>query len=659
MPGTVACPTCGADGTEYANWVIQETLAKEREVKPKIGLRRPIKEESLPNATQPGEPTGDNASGLPKSCYIHADQPIEAFCLFCKKPICLTCMKHTGYFCSIYCRTRAEQEGMDIPEYAGQERLVKAREYKRVSQVGTAILLALVALFIAYEWYVISGQKPKLKFSKSISASDGLQHVQFVSDHEILLVGADKVSLLDFKKNQPVWSTPLAAQGASDPVYEESFGAAPTVRVRDDGIWLVEGRHVVFLDRSTGTKKVDVQTDGPIEETSFGDGAMMVVSSKGANDRVFTRIELPSGTQQVEQRTVPVVPPRRFGSDGDAEAAAAEPYVPEEQHEFPTDGSTVAQLDVKLIEKKLASVETMKPAQQNKQEFENLQVTQSKEYAEDVLNEMNRMKTGGTKRIDQSRYAVTVRRIFSKDAPPWTSEVTGLPALFSLPSVDVLVAGNVMYVVGKDDQKLWQANLSYPIAPQFRQQGGLWGYEGPKHTAAPCMERGDTLYFFDQGVLSAFDTKSGAARWRIPTVGVSQIQFDDAGMLYVTTTTAGPESIQYSEQVNLSDKVEPIILKVDPANGKILWRADKVGESCHLSGKFIYTTKTQAPPGLVALTSHSTLATNFHLFRLNSRNGKQVWDYSREGRPISLDFHDKEILIQFNDRIEVLSFLAL
>src|SRR5579871_5308837 len=118
------------------------------------------------------------------------------------------------------------------------------------------------------------------------------------------------------------------------------------------------------------------------------------------------------------------------------------------------------------------------------------------------------------------------------------------------------------------------------------------------------MERGDTLYFFDQGVLSAFDTKSGAARWRIPTVGVSQIQFDDAGMLYVTTTTAGPESIQYSEQVNLSDKVEPIILKVDPANGKILWRADKVGESCHLSGKFIYTTKTQAPPGLVALTSH-------------------------------------------------------
>ena len=31
MPGQVLCPTCGADGTEYANWVIQQTLATQPE----------------------------------------------------------------------------------------------------------------------------------------------------------------------------------------------------------------------------------------------------------------------------------------------------------------------------------------------------------------------------------------------------------------------------------------------------------------------------------------------------------------------------------------------------------------------------------------------------------------------------------------------------
>jgi outer membrane protein assembly factor BamB len=186
-----------------------------------------------------------------------------------------------------------------------------------------------------------------------------------------------------------------------------------------------------------------------------------------------------------------------------------------------------------------------------------------------------------------------------------------------------------------------------------------WGGEGGASAAAPCIERGDTVYFFDQGVLTAFDAKSGAARWRMPSVGISKIQFDDTGSLYVTTTSASPESIQYSEQVNLADKVEPIILKVDPSNGKVLWRVEKLGDECYLAGKYVYFTKTRAPSGLIALTSHTIAATNFRLYRFNPRNGKQVWEYYREGNPSSLDFHDNAILFQFPDRVEVLKFLAL
>jgi outer membrane protein assembly factor BamB len=692
IPGSVFCPTCGADGTEYANWVIEETLGAQQEAKPRIGLKRATEADPIADTAQPSGTTDDGAPGLPKFCFIHKDQPVEVFCLTCKKPICLKCMKQTGYFCSIYCRSRAEQAGMEIPEYAGQERVVRAREYKRVTQMGTALLLALLALFIAYEWYEVSGQKPKLEFSMPATGGGRLQSAQFVSDHELLLVGADKVSVYDFQKDQPVWSKsltsyrppqppalPQVAQAEQsgdeakltklDPAamkklaeqmaeYEDYFTPNTTVRVAGDGIWVTMGRNIVCFDRATGAEKTKTQVDGRIQEMTFGDDAMIVVSSKGAYNRIFTRIELPSGTQQTEQDFLPEPPRRAATFDPDA-PVSSDPYVPEEQHEFVAAGTNVARLDVKLVEKKLVTVDTMKPVQQNKQEFENLQVTQSREYAEDVLNEMKRMRGGATARVDRSRYAATIQRVFGNDVAPWTDEVTGPPVLFALKTVDVLVAGNVMYVLNKSNQKLWQSTLSYPVAVQFRSQRTSWGYAARESATAPCIERGDTLYFFDQGVLTAFDTKSGTARWRMPSVGISKIQFDDKGMLYVTTTSASPESIQYSEQVNLSDKVEPIILKVDPANGKVLWRVEKIGDDCYLSGKYVYFTKTRAPSGLIALTSHTVAPTNFRVYRFNPRNGKQVWEYYREGSPSSLDFHDNAILLQFPDRIEVLKFLAL
>src|SRR5580704_11652870 len=116
MPGQVLCPTCGADGTDYANGVIQEALANQPQAAPKIKLRRSVADEP---AVTP-EAAAEEPGGLPKFCFIHKEEPLEAFCLTCKKPICLKCMKQTGYFCSIYCRNRAQQAGMDIPVYAGQ-----------------------------------------------------------------------------------------------------------------------------------------------------------------------------------------------------------------------------------------------------------------------------------------------------------------------------------------------------------------------------------------------------------------------------------------------------------------------------------------------------------------------------------------------------------
>ena len=162
-----------------------------------------------PPPVEQAHATDEAETERPKFCHIHRDQPAAAFCLACKKPICLKCMKQSGYFCSLYCRGRAEREGMDIPEYAGQERLVRAREYTTVTRIGTAILLLLFGLFATYEWYTLFGQKPSVRFSMPLAKNEILADAQFLSDHELLLVSSDKVSDYDFKKSQPVWSASL------------------------------------------------------------------------------------------------------------------------------------------------------------------------------------------------------------------------------------------------------------------------------------------------------------------------------------------------------------------------------------------------------------------------------------------------------------------
>ena len=72
-------------------------------------------------------------------------------------------------------------------------------------------------------------------------------------------------------------------------------------------------------------------------------------------------------------------------------------------------------------------------------------------------------------------------------------------------------------------------------------------------------------------MLTAFDIATGNARWRLPSIGVVGLFFDDKGMLFVNTTTADPENIKYSRQIDITQKIEAILLKIDPQTGRTLW----------------------------------------------------------------------------------------
>ena len=165
------------------------------------------------------------------------------------------------------------------------------------------------------------------------------------------------------------------------------------------------------------------------------------------------------------------------------------------------------------------------------------------------------------------------------------------------------------------------------------------------------MESPDALYVFDQGMLTCFELGSGQARWRLTSVGVSRVQFDPQGRLYVNTTTASPDLIDFPQQLNPRERPQPVIMKVDPATGKVLWKVAQIADDCILSGQYVYAAYLSGGLG--------GGGTFFNLYRLDPANGKQLWHYYQERWPRNMGYQGTSFLLQWKDEVQVLKFLTL
>ena len=317
------------------------------------------------------------------------------------------------------------------------------------------------------------------------------------------------------------------------------------------------------------------------------------------------------------------------------------------------DQNGYVEMVARVLESRIVTREAMKPAGPSVLNG-NLNASQTAAVANETLNEMQRNRGGDTVQEDLSRYQVTLRRTDSGTAADWTGEVIGPPALFTLKTVNVLTARTNVVILDKANKKLWQAALTYNVAIRSRSANGQASQFGD----GPCVERGGTLYVFDQAVLTAFDLATGNARWRLPSVGVVGLFFDDKGMLFVNTTTADPESIKYSRQIDITQKTEAVLLKIDPQTGRTLWSVKPGGFISYLSGKFIYTVQAVDPGDDNGSVTGIQLPAFMRIRRINPANGRVLWEYSQERAPLDVQFKDNSIQIVFKKEVQVLKFLS-
>jgi outer membrane protein assembly factor BamB len=287
-----------------------------------------------------------------------------------------------------------------------------------------------------------------------------------------------------------------------------------------------------------------------------------------------------------------------------------------------------------------------------------LNAAQTTTAANEILNEMQRNRGGDTITEDESRYQVAVHLPGDAGPADWTGEVIGPPQLFVLKTVNVVAAGKSVIVLDQANKKLWSAELTYNVAAA----GGVPG-ESSQFGAGPCVEHGDTLYVFDQAVLSAFDLSTGNARWRLPSVGVIGLFFDGQDNLYVNTTTGNPDDIKYSRQIDLARKTEAVLFKLDPKTGKTLWSIKPGGYVSYLSGKYIYTVESYDPnPADVEETSDMMAALQkpayLSIKRIRPSDGRVLWEHAEDRCPVAVRFDENSLELIFKKEVQVLRYLA-
>lgn len=342
--------------------------------------------------------------------------------------------------------------------------------------------------------------------------------------------------------------------------------------------------------------------------------------------------------------------------DGKTAAPAKVPSAPTEIFSLVPTKEGCLQFSARLLERKIVVRTVMKAKPAKSALSGDVRATDTGAIANEILNEIQRDRGGDTINEDQSRYGVTVRRADGKNTSAWSGEVVGPPGLIPLQTVNVLTAGNTLVVLNKENKKLWEQTLTFSVPTDS------FAYEtGEASGAGPCVERDGTLYVADQGVLTAFDLANGNARWRLPSVGISGLFFDDEGQLYVNTTTAGPESIKYSNQIDVTSKIDPVVLKIDPASGKTLWKSQPGGSLSAVSGHFLYVVISEEGDfdekgNVVGIDTGLERSAFLRIKRLNAKSGKEMWSHFQPRCPLDVQFHQNHIQLVFRKEVQALTY---
>ena len=693
-PVSFVCPACGADHSAFVNELVRQEFApaapEPAAPPPPTGSRLKISHEAAPAAPAP------ETAPASKYCSKHRGVRVTENCAECGKPICPECLSLFGYFCSPLCKNKADLKGKNVPVFAGQKSEVEARFWRKTGLLfGTGAILVLGALGF-WGWYQFYGSRPHLVYSQRYEQKSFYGDSEIVAGNQFVFLHGGTLSRVDLKSKKPVWSqdiitkkeydeaTAAEIQADSTSTYRSSqtrleksarrhLEGQLSLRVDGENIWVARGAKETRYDWATGSvagqNQITPRTDAGEEDAGGGlplnpnaDPGKPLnadkVTAQAQNLKLPAQIALPAllANARNQQQLLQALrdDPQTKAAGKNNSGAAADNSLASVIHGNRGD----LLFTVRLLERRMVAHSAMKaPPKKSALEGE-VNQARTMEIANETLNEMQRNAGGDMVEEDESRYQVSVRKPGEPETAGWTGEVVGPPQLHALKTVSVLTAGKGVVVLDADNKKLWTAALTYPV-PE--------GIDDAESAApfgeGPCVERGNTLYIFDQAVLTAFDLTSGNARWRLPSVGVMGLFFDAQDNVIVNTTSGSPDDIKYSRQIDVTKTTDAVVQKISPQTGKILWTAKPAGHVSYVTNGIIYATQIydsgfdQEEDGN-DLTDGLRKPDFLRIVRLDPKSGRALWVYDDQSAPCRVRFSGTYIQLVFKKQVEVLHYLA-
>ena len=427
----------------------------------------------------------------------------------------------------------------------------------------------------------------------------------------------------------------------------DSFFSKPAVIADGSALVLLRARTALLLDRATGKTTKEIPLAGEVRHALRGVGCVFAVSASPDGRREVTRIATTDGAA----RTIKIEAPEgQAGLRMRQQGQGFEPVVQEQRAELSADGGALLQVDVRLLEKKIVERQTVAPDAPSALEEADKQTkggvgNDAAIFAQALAQDAAREASGGKERTDASTYEVTLSRPFETGIAPVRAQVRGRADVFSTKTLDLIATPHALLAFDHTNKKMWEAKLANPVAHAVP---GREEEKGP-----PCLEAGARLYFCDRGFLTAFDLATGQPAWRIPCAGIQKMQLDGPGILYVNTSD---ESDDFAPA-----GAEPLVLKVDARDGKILWKQPQYGD-CIVSGGQLYVTKEtrNAEDAVNAVfDSSKAIQCRWKLYKLNKSNGEPQWEWFQTRRPLHLEGGGRKVGILFADELQVIKSIAL
>jgi hypothetical protein len=695
QPVRFVCPACGVDSSDLVNDLIRREFAAATpapEPPAAAAPRLKISHAPAPAAAPAATPPAD-ASGT--FCSKHPNEIATEHCAVCHKPICPQCLALFGFFCSPYCKSKADAASLKVPAYAGLGTAVDARFRRTFGRVLLALVFGGLLAFGFGLWYEFYAAQPRPAFTVTFADRASAGASRLIGTDQLIFLHGGTLARCNLTTQQTLWSQEIIPPSAVDAIVAHlqelqsdndyrkgvlqlqkiartQLESALSLQVNGSNIWVSDANQLTEYDWSTGhtLQTIPWGPDHNLMSASPDQPGGGLPSANGTPGQPLDPNKVADQAQNLTTPALMALPAllannahqqQLMAAMRDDDPAKARPAAPA----APT-GPTVAlfssaagplQCTVTLVTPHFVTRNAMRTPDHSVVNGD-LNAGQGTAAANEILNEMQRNNGGGQITEDDSLYSVTLRYPGNKDVPAWTGQVTGRPVLYLLKSVNVIAAGASVTVLDPGNKLLWAATLTYPVTPARTGPDG----EASPYGYGPGVEQAGTLYVADEAVLTAFDLATGNARWRLPSVGIVGLLFDDSGGLYVNTTTASPDKIKYARQIDITESIDSILLKVDTQTGRSLWSSKTGGFASYVAGPYLYTIQSHDEPVddmASDLTSGLEKPSFLKLFRLNPKNGNILWEYDDDQAPLDVCFDRNRISLVFHTKVQVLKYLSL